>query len=189
MASSGSARGWRSWYGRGVKQLRLRVNETVYEVEAEPSMPLLWVLRDLLGLTGTKFGCGIGQCRACTVHLDGAAVPSCQLPISAVNAEATITTIEGLAGSTQGPSERKLHVLQQAWLDAAVPQCGYCQSGQLMSAAALLNTNPKPNDEDIDAAMRGNLCRCGTYQRIRSAIHAAVAGDAEPHAATGGGAK
>ncbi|MGH7515470.1 MAG: (2Fe-2S)-binding protein, partial [Gemmatimonadales bacterium] len=129
-------------------------------------MPLLWVLRDVIGLTGTKFGCGIAQCGACTVHLEGAAVRSCSVPISAA-AGKQVTTIEGL-GSPRG------HALQQAWIELDVPQCGYCQSGQLMSAAALLARNSAPSDADIDAAMDGNICRCGTYQRIRAAIHRAA---------------
>jgi isoquinoline 1-oxidoreductase alpha subunit len=129
-------------------------------------MPLLWVLRDLLGMTGTKFGCGIAQCGACTVHLDGAAVRSCSVPLSAA-AGKRVTTIEGL-------SPNRMHALQRAWIELDVPQCGYCQSGQLMSAAALLARNPSPTDADIDAAMDGNICRCGTYQRIRAAIHRAA---------------
>jgi isoquinoline 1-oxidoreductase subunit alpha len=128
---------------------------------ADPSMPLLWVLRDLLGLTGTKFGCGVGQCGACTVHLNGAAARSCLLPVSGIGGQA-VTTIEGL-------SPDRSHPLQRAWIAEDVPQCGYCQAGQLMSAAALLAKNPTPTDADIDAALAGNLCRCGTYQRIRRA--------------------
>jgi aerobic-type carbon monoxide dehydrogenase small subunit (CoxS/CutS family) len=142
----------------------LTVNGSTEIVDAPDDMPLLWVLRDLLGLTGTKFGCGIGQCRACTVHLDGAAVPACQVPVSAAAGKA-IRTIEGL-----GPH----HALQEAWLAEQVPQCGYCQSGQLMGAAALLAQNPTPTDADIDAVMRAHLCRCGTYLRIRRAIHRAA---------------
>ncbi len=141
----------------------LQLNSTTPTVEAEPDMPLLWVLRDKLGLTGTKYGCGQGLCGACTVHVDGDAVRSCQLPISAVGRR-TITTIEGLA-------EEHLHVVQQAWIDEQVPQCGYCQSGQIMQAVALFKRNRKPTDADIDLAMAGNLCRCGTYVRIRRAIH------------------
>jgi isoquinoline 1-oxidoreductase alpha subunit len=136
-------------------------------VNADPAMPLLWVLRDVVGLTGTKFGCGIAQCGACTVHLDGAPVRSCSVPLSAA-AGKRVTTIEGL-------SPNRSHALQQAWIELDVPQCGYCQSGQLMSAAALLARNPHPTDADIDAAMSGNICRCGTYQRIRAAIHRAAA--------------
>lgn len=145
---------------------RLSVNGTVHDVDAEPETPLLWVLRDNIGLTGTKFGCGAAQCGACTVHLDGEAVRSCVLPLdSAVDAE--ITTIEGL-------SDDNSHPVQRAWIEHTVPQCGYCQSGQIMSAAALLRDTPAPTDADIDAAMAGNLCRCGTYQRIRQAIHRAA---------------
>ena len=135
-------------------------------VDAEPDTPLLWVLRDHLGMTGTKFGCGMALCGACTVHVDGAATRSCVLPLSAV-AGRSITTIEGL-------SKDRSHAVQRAWLEIDVPQCGYCQSGQIMSAAALLKTNSKPNDADIDAAMSGNICRCGTYPRIRKAIHRAA---------------
>ena len=145
---------------------RLTVNGTSYEVDAEPETPLLWVLRDNIGLTGTKFGCGVAQCGACMVHLDGEAVPSCTLPLdSTVGAQ--ITTIEGL-------SDDNSHPVQRAWIEHTVPQCGYCQSGQIMSAAALLRQTRNPTDEDIDAAMAGNLCRCGTYQRIRQAIHRAA---------------
>lgn len=133
----------------------------------DPETPLLWALRDHLGLAGTKYGCGIGQCGACTVQLDGQPVRSCSLPLSAVGG-AQVTTIEGLSGSAG------LHPLQQAWIDLDVPQCGYCQAGQIMSAAALLAANPRPSDADIDAAMAGNLCRCATYVRIRQAIHAAA---------------
>jgi isoquinoline 1-oxidoreductase alpha subunit len=147
----------------------LTINGQVHEVDAPPDMPLLWVLRDLLKLTGTKFGCGIAQCGACTVHVDGAPLRSCMLPISAL-AGRKVTTIEAVGAS---PAGRKV---QQAWLDLEVVQCGYCQSGQIMSAAALLATTPNPDDADIDAAMAGNICRCGTYVRIREAIkHAAKA--------------
>lgn len=146
--------------------LALTINNRNYTLDIEPETPLLWVLRDELGLTGTKFGCGIAQCGCCTVHVDGEATRSCQLPVSEA-AGKHVTTIEGLAGAT-------LHVVQQAWAIEDVPQCGYCQSGQIMSAAALLKTNPKPNDADIDAAMSGNICRCGTYPRIRKAIHRAA---------------
>ena len=135
-------------------------------VDVPSDMPLLWALRDVVGLTGTKYGCGIGACGACTVHLDGTAVRSCQLPVSAIEGK-KITTIEGL--STDGS-----HPVQKAWIDVQVPQCGYCQSGQIMSAAALLASNSKPSDADIDGAMAGNICRCGTYQRIRKAIHTAA---------------
>lgn len=144
----------------------LTINGEQHQVEVDPQMPLLWVIRDFVGLTGTKFGCGIAQCGACTVHLDGNATRSCVLPVSAV-ADKQITTIEGL-------SSEKSHPLQKAWIEHQVPQCGYCQSGQLMSAAALLKQKPKPTDADIDAAMQGNICRCGTYVRIRKAIHSAA---------------
>ena len=146
--------------------ITLRINGQDKQVDVPEDMPLLWVLRDRLDLTGTKFGCGIGSCGACTVHLDGVAVRSCQTPAVAAAGKA-ITTIEGL--SSDGS-----HPVQQAWIEAQVPQCGYCQSGQIMSAAALLATNPNPSDSDIDSAMSGNLCRCGTYQRIRKAIHRAA---------------
>jgi isoquinoline 1-oxidoreductase subunit alpha len=142
----------------------LDINGKQISVNAAPDTPLLWVLRDELKLTGTKYGCGVAQCGACTVHLDGAAVRSCQVPIEAV-AGAKITTIEGLGAA---------HAVQQAWIKHDVPQCGYCQSGQIMSAVALLKDNPKPNDADIDAAMAGNICRCGAYQRIRAAIKEAA---------------
>ena len=144
----------------------LIINGKRRTVTADPDMPLLWVLRDVVGLTGTKFGCGIAQCGACTVHLDGAAVRSCSVPLSAA-AGKHVTTIEGLAPNHS-------HALQQAWIELDVPQCGYCQSGQLMSAAALLARTPRPSDADIDAAMDGNICRCGTYQRVRAAIHRAA---------------
>jgi isoquinoline 1-oxidoreductase subunit alpha len=147
----------------------LRINNEVKNVEVPPDMPLLWVLRDVLGLTGTKFGCGIAQCGACTVHLDGAPVRSCLLPVGSVGQRA-ITTIEGVGTTPVGAK------VQRAWLDLEVVQCGYCQSGQIMSATALLNSTPHPEDSDIDAAMAGNICRCGTYVRIRAAIkHAAQA--------------
>lgn len=135
--------------------------------DLEPDTPLLWVLRDHLNLVGTKFGCGIAQCGACTVHINGRPVRSCTIPVSAAGG-ATIKTIEGLA------DDGKLHPLQQAWIDLDVPQCGYCQAGQIMSAAALLDDNPDPTDADIDTAMAGNLCRCQTYGRIRAAIHKAA---------------
>jgi isoquinoline 1-oxidoreductase alpha subunit len=146
--------------------LTLKVNGKEYTVDVDPDTPLLWVLRDTLGLTGTKFSCGVGLCGACVVHLDGAPVRSCVTPVSEV-ASRSITTIEGL--SPDGS-----HPLQRAWIAEDVPQCGYCQPGQIMTAAALLAENPHPSDEDIDAAMSGNLCRCGTYQRIRRAIHRAA---------------
>lgn len=144
----------------------LTINGTEHTVTVEPDMPLLWVLRDVLGLTGTKFGCGVGQCGACTVHLDGALTRSCVTPVSSVGAQ-QVTTIEGL-------SPDRSHPLQRAWIAEDVPQCGYCQSGQLMTAAALLASTPAPTDADIDAALSGNLCRCGTYQRIRRAVHRAA---------------
>ncbi|MBL8988810.1 MAG: (2Fe-2S)-binding protein [Gemmatimonadetes bacterium] len=147
--------------------MQLLINGTTHEVDAAPDMPLLWAIRDLVGLTGTKFGCGVGLCGACTVHLDGTPIRSCSLPVSAAAGKA-ITTIEGLA--TAGAD----HAVQQAWTQLNVPQCGYCQAGQLMSAAALLARNPRPTDVDIDAAMAGNLCRCGTYVRIRQAIKLAA---------------
>jgi aerobic-type carbon monoxide dehydrogenase small subunit (CoxS/CutS family) len=146
--------------------ITLNINGRSIEVDVEPNTPLLWVLRDTLGLTGTKYGCGMALCGACTVHLDGQPVRSCSLPIAAVGDQA-ITTIEGLSTDLG-------HPVQQAWLEIDVPQCGYCQSGQIMAAAALLAQNPTPDDGDIDAAMSGNLCRCGTYPRIRKAIHRAA---------------
>lgn len=145
--------------------ISLNVNGKRYQVAVSPDTPLLWVIRESLGLTGTKFGCGISVCGACTVHVNGEAVRSCVTPVSAVVGK-KIVTIEGL-------SARGRHPVQQAWIDDDVPQCGYCHSGQIMSAAALLAKNPKPSDADIDDAMSGNLCRCGTYQRIRRAIHRA----------------
>jgi aerobic-type carbon monoxide dehydrogenase small subunit (CoxS/CutS family) len=144
----------------------LRVNGKTYQVDAEPGTPLLWVLRDSLGLTGTKYGCGIAQCGACTVHVDGRATRSCVLPLSAV-LNSDITTIEGLSADSQ-------HPVQQAWIEHDVPQCGYCQSGQIMATAAYLNTNPNPTDADIDANLT-NICRCGTYERLRRAVHRAAA--------------
>jgi len=147
--------------------MRLNINGTAREVDATADMPLLWVLRDVLGLTGTKFGCGMAQCGACTVHLDGQAVRSCVLPVSAVG-ERMVTTIEGL--SPDGS-----HPLQQAWIEEQTPQCGYCQSGMIMKAAALIRENPKPSDAEIDSAIQ-NICICGTYQRIRAAIHRATKG-------------
>ncbi|MEJ0041082.1 MAG: (2Fe-2S)-binding protein [Rhizomicrobium sp.] len=146
---------------------RLRINGQFREVDAPAEMPLLWVLRDILGMTGTKFGCGIAQCGACTVHVDGKAARSCMLPIGSIGNKA-ITTIEAVG---QTPAGAKV---QKAWLDLEVVQCGYCQSGQIMSAAALLATTPRPDDSDIDAAMAGNICRCGTYVRIRAAIKKAA---------------
>ena len=145
--------------------MQLNVNGRSHEVDVEPDMPLLWALRDVMGLTGTKYGCGIAQCGSCTVHLDGAAVRSCSLPVSAA-AGKRVVTIEGLSPDSS-------HPVQKAWLALDVPQCGYCQSGQIMAAAALLAKNRRPSDADIDAAMT-NICRCGTYQRIRAAIHMAA---------------
>lgn len=144
----------------------LSINGRSYDVDVEPDTPLLWVLRDTIGLTGTKYGCGIAQCGACTVHIDGVATRSCQVPVGTVGSK-RIATIESLV------QNGKLHPVQQAWLDHAVPQCGYCQSGMIMAAVSLLRQKPKPTDADIDAAIT-NICRCGTYQRIRAAIHAAA---------------
>ena len=146
--------------------ITLKVNDKSYQVEASPDMPLLWVLRDLLGLTGTKFGCGVAQCGACTVHLNGEAVRSCVTRVSRAQGQ-NVVTIEGLSLNND-------HPLQKAWVEFDVPQCGYCQSGQLMSAAVLLRENANPTDQDIDEAMSGNICRCGTYPRIRQAIHRAA---------------
>jgi len=143
------------------------VNGQRQSVDVAPQMPLLWVLRDTLGLTGTKFGCGMGLCGACTVHIDGQALRACSTPVSNV-AGKRVTTIEGLSADGS-------HPVQKAWLEADVPQCGYCQSGQIMTAAALLTSKSKPTDAEIDTAMRGNICRCGTYQAIRAAIHRAAA--------------
>lgn len=144
----------------------LTVNERRYDLDIEPEMPLLWAIREAVGLTGTKFGCGIAQCGACTVHLDGTPTRSCTTPVSAAVGK-RVTTIEGLSPDAS-------HPLQVAWVAEQVPQCGYCQSGQLMSAAALLDRTPQPSDRQIAAAMSGNICRCGTYQRIRRAIHRAA---------------
>ena len=148
--------------------LQVIVNNTRHDIDIAPETPLLWVLRDKLNLTGTKYGCGMGLCGACTVHLDGEAVRSCQTPLSSVGGK-KVTTIEGLSKETG-------HPVQQAWIAEQVPQCGYCQSGQIMAAAALLAKTPKPTDDQIDAAMVGNLCRCGVYQRIRRAVHRAAGG-------------
>src|ERR1700742_23896 len=147
--------------------ITLNINKKTYNVDVDPNMPLLWVLRDVVGLTGTKYGCGVAQCGACVVHLNGEAVRSCVTKVSRAEGQ-KVVTIEGL-------SENADHPLQKAWLELDVPQCGYCQSGQLMSAAVLLRENPNPTDQDIDDAMSGNICRCGTYQRIRAAIHKAAA--------------
>lgn len=151
--------------------MKLNINEQVVEVDADPDMPLLWALRDMLGMRGTKYGCGKGLCGACTVHFEGSAVRSCQLSLADA-ARGKITTIEGL--STDGS-----HPVQLAWQENNVPQCGYCQSGQIMSATALLTSNPTPTDAQIDAAMSGNICRCGTYPRIRAAIKQAAGGEGE----------
>jgi len=152
--------------------MKLLVNGQPHDVDAPADMPLLWVLRDLVGLTGTKFGCGMAQCGACTVHVDGQAVRSCVTPASALEGK-SITTIEGL-------SKDGTHPVQLAWQEVDVVQCGYCQSGQVMAAAALLTVKPEPTDAEIDAAMAGNLCRCGTYQRIRTAVHRAAELNKEP---------
>jgi isoquinoline 1-oxidoreductase alpha subunit len=146
--------------------ITLNINKKIYNVEVDPEMPLLWALRDVIGLVGTKYGCGVAQCGACVVHLNGEAVRSCVTKVKRAQG-GKITTIEGL-------SEKNDHPLQKAWIELDVPQCGYCQSGQLMSAAVLLRENPNPSDEDIDNAMAGNICRCGTYLRIRKAIHLAA---------------
>ena len=149
----------------------LSINGQSHSVDVDPSTPLLWVLRDTLGLVGTKFGCGIAQCGACTVHLDGSPARACSTPVGSIAGQ-KVTTIEGLA------TDGNLHPVQQAWIDHDVPQCGYCQAGQIMTAVALLRRTPKPTDKDIDDAMTGNLCRCGTYVRIRNAVHAVAKGDA-----------
>ena len=146
-------------------KIELNVNGRVHNVDVDPETPLLWVIREALGMTGTKYGCGVAQCGACSVHIDGEVQRSCSIPVNSVG-KAKITTIEGL-------SPNLAHPVQKAWLEHDVPQCGYCQSGQIMAAAALLAKTPKPTDADIDAAMT-NICRCGTYQRIRAAIHAAA---------------
>jgi isoquinoline 1-oxidoreductase subunit alpha len=150
--------------------ITLNINGDAKTVMVDGATPLLWVLRDLLGMTGTKFGCGIAQCGACTVHLDGRAIRSCQLPVSAVGGRA-VTTIEGIGKTPVGAR------IQKAWLDEEVVQCGYCQSGQIMSATALLASTPRPDDADINAAMAGNICRCGTYVRVRAAIKRAAASE------------
>jgi isoquinoline 1-oxidoreductase subunit alpha len=165
-----------------MSEIRFTLNGKPQTVDVVPQMPLLWVLRDTLGLTGTKFGCGVALCGACTVHVNGRPVRSCTTPISTVAAK-TVTTIEGLS---PGP----LHAVQRAWIDEDVPQCGYCQSGQIMAAAALLAKTPNPSDADIDEVMKGNICRCGTYQDIRRAIHMAAKSAARHAAApaqSGGG--
>lgn len=147
--------------------ISLNVNQKDYRIDADPNMPLLWVIRDIIGLTGTKYGCGVAQCGACTIHLNGEAVRSCVTKLSRADGQ-KITTIEGLSNNNDHPA-------QIAWNQENVPQCGYCHSGQIMSAAVLLRENPDPTDGDIDSAMAGNICRCGTYQRIRKAIHTAAA--------------
>ncbi|MFC3149814.1 (2Fe-2S)-binding protein [Litoribrevibacter euphylliae] len=147
--------------------IRFELNGSMVEVDIEPDTPLLWVLRDTLGYTGTKFGCGLGLCGACTVHMNGNAIRSCSMPVTAI-ADQKITTIEGIG------SESRLHPVQEAWIEESVPQCGYCQSGQIMSATALLAMNPMPSDEDIKSFMSGNICRCGTYPKIRKAISLAA---------------
>ena len=168
---------WVPWWavhkltsGTNMAEITLRINGSEKKITVSPETPLLWVLRDTLELTGTKFGCGAGLCGACTVHVDGSAIRSCSTPVSQV-ADKSVTTIEGL-------SANGLHVLQQAWIAEEVPQCGYCQTGQIMSAAALLAKTPNPTDDQITKAMNGNLCRCGTYERIRKAIHRAASGGA-----------
>lgn len=148
--------------------MTIQINRETREITADPSTPLLWVIREQMGLTGTKYGCGIGQCGACTVQLDGQPIRSCLTPLQAVEGR-EITTIEGIA-----PDKGELHVLQQAWIEEQVPQCGYCQSGQLMTAHALLLANPAPSDDEIDEAMNGNICRCGTYSRIKNGIKKAA---------------
>jgi isoquinoline 1-oxidoreductase alpha subunit len=171
-----------------VARYQLWVNGERREAEAGEGIPLLWLLRDHLGLTGTKFGCGRGLCGACTVHLDGAPVRSCRIPADGIG-QRRVTTIEGLASAAPrppaSPAEAPLHPCQQAWVDEDVPQCGYCQAGFIMSAAALLARSPNPDDAAIDAALRGNLCRCGTYVRVRQAVRRAVT----LLAGTGGGAQ
>jgi isoquinoline 1-oxidoreductase alpha subunit len=146
--------------------MRLTINGKSHEVDVDPTTPLLWVIREQVGLTGTKYGCGVAQCGACTVHVNGLPIRSCSIPVSAVG-DGKITTIEGLA------SGKTLHKVQKAWIDHDVPQCGYCQSGMIMAVAALLKTKPKPTDADIDASIT-NICRCGTFQQVRQAIHAAA---------------
>jgi isoquinoline 1-oxidoreductase subunit alpha len=160
-------------YGR---RMKLRVNGTLRDLDVPADTPLLWALRDELGLTGTKFGCGMAQCGACTVHLDGQPRRACVTPVSTVG-ERHVTTIEGLGGGAagrDGDAGTHLHVVQRAWQEADVVQCGYCQSGQIMTAAALIDAVPDPSDADIDAAMAGNVCRCGTYERMRAAVHLAA---------------
>ena len=150
---------------------RLTINGKTTEVDVDPSTPLLWAIREQVGLTGTKYGCGVAQCGACSIHLNGQLTRSCVLPLASVKPTDKIVTIEGLSPTSS-------HPVQKAWAEVDVPQCGYCQSGQIMAAAALLKRTPKPTDQDIDAAMQGNICRCGTYQRIRQAIKLAAGGKA-----------
>ena len=159
--------------------ISLNVNGKKYNLDIDPQMPLLWAIRDFVGLKGTKFGCGMAQCGACTVHMDGKPTRSCVLPVQAV-ANSKITTIEGIG------TEANLHPVQQAWIEEQVPQCGYCQSGQIMAATALLKEKPNPTDADINAAMQGHICRCGTYDRIRKAIHTAAKTKATKSEVTGG---
>ncbi len=151
-----------------MSKMNLKVNGKQYEVDVDPSTPVLWVLRDHLNLIGTKFGCGVGSCGACTIHLNGRALKSCQLPVSAVGTQ-EITTIEGIVTQLE-----EIHPVQKAWLELDVAQCGYCQTGQIMAAVSLLKTKPIPTDDEIDSAMSGNICRCGTYLRIKAAIHQAA---------------
>ena len=149
-----------------MKKYSININGKKANVEAEPDTPMLWVIRDYVGLKGTKFGCGMALCGACTIHLDGKPIRSCQTPIDSLKKNSKITTIEGISNNVD-------HVIQKAWIELQVPQCGYCQSGQIMSAVALLKDKPNPTDENIDTYMSGNICRCGTYDRIRKAIHLA----------------
>ena len=149
-----------------MKTIELSINQKIHRIEVDPAMPLLWAIRDIVGLKGTKFGCGQGLCGACTVQLDGKAIRSCQTPVGSITAKQKITTIEG--------TSRLEKIVQAAWIEHQVPQCGYCQSGQIMSATALLKSNPKPTETDIENYMSGNICRCGTYSRIKSAIQTAA---------------
>jgi isoquinoline 1-oxidoreductase alpha subunit len=150
-----------------MKTIELSINQKIHRIEVDPEMPLLWAIRDIVGLKGTKFGCGQGLCGACTVQLDGQPIRSCQTPVGSITAKQKITTIEGA-------STRLEKIIQSAWIEHQVPQCGYCQSGQIMSATALLKSNPKPSETDIENYMSGNICRCGTYSRIKSAIQTAA---------------
>jgi isoquinoline 1-oxidoreductase alpha subunit len=155
------------FFHKSMTKYTLNVNDKKVKVEAEPDTPMLWVIRDYVGLKGTKFGCGMAQCGACTIHLDGQPIRACQTPVSSIKSKQKITTIEGISANID-------HVIQKAWIEEQVPQCGYCQSGQIMSAVALLKAKPKPTDDEIDTYMSGNLCRCGTYDGIRKAIHRAA---------------